>query len=158
MIYLQEILYEITGLVKMDLALANLFFYHETPVQIVNDISHELNNTKYPFIALHRPFKDEKRFGYSECNNVSIVIADMANMTDDITTRYGNSFKTVIHPIMEAFIARCNRDFRLIKENNAIDYDFIDHPLWAVSNESETNDVINGTELTISFKIRQKTC
>jgi hypothetical protein len=157
MTFLQNILQDVTANVKTELGLTDLLFYHNTPVQIVNGLTQMNNNAKYPFIALHREFSETTGLGYTECK-VIVVIAERSALNQTIDQSYTGAFTTTLKPIETAFIDYCNRNTKLIKDNNRIEYTATDHHNWAISSKTKTNDVIDAIELEITFKLIKKIC
>jgi len=137
MIYIDEIIKA-----KVDLAAIELgypvYFQHGHPLEIVGKLKvmSEAKSTKglrYPLVALFRDFNERKGFevGIASEADLNLIIATRTEPTYDSDKRKAESFKAVLHPILEALEKQILIDGRsFLTSGTGLGYTQIDRYFW----------------------------
>lgn len=158
MILIQEVIRDVVSRVSERLNIEINFqcgdaIYVRDQLQLLSSAP-EADRLKFPLFLLYMPIKEEKTDAkYYAKVSLRILIATLSEKGFSYEDRLENSFKSILHPIYEAFIDELKKDNRFIPEyTNHIPHTYVDNYQYGyhgtVAGESEVFETIDGIDLT----------
>ena len=172
MIYLIDILKEVTEKTRANKQLDNLFYLYAPIDEIINTIASMAKSTTnqeyiYPFVAIPTDITEEKGNRSDMQSRVSLPMVVFAVPTKpDITAmqRYDESFRYTLAPIYEQWMSELFRHNDIfIEDELLIEHRYTERLSWGKSklwaNSGQSVDYIDAIELNnLDFWIRKPSC